>query len=139
MKNLFLITFLLVAGSIGHAKDNSAEILENSIITSTLELMQSKHDGMCEDLSEKNISYMCGGLDLPTNKLELEKKSCGIKVEIICPTEKAVLFGEEGTVHAVDGTGYRKDIAQLHLGLTFKDLTIEKKKNADEDEDEDEE
>ncbi len=139
MKKLFCITFLLIAGSIVHANDETAEILKNSIVSSTLKLMQSKHDGQCEDLSEKNINFMCGGLLFPTNKLELKRNSCGIRVEIICPTEIALLYGEKGTVHAEDGSGYRKDVEELHLGLTFRELRFEKIKNADTDADEDEE
>ncbi len=126
MKNLILVVIsILLNGTFALAQDSRTEVIENSVVKSTYELMQSKNNGTCDELNVNSVHFMCMGA-IPSNitKLELISSGCGIAVEIKCPTGSARIFGETRSISAIDSSGIRQDIKGINLGLTFSSITI---------------
>ena len=126
MKNLILFVIsILLNGTFALAQDSRSEVIENSVVKSTYELMQSKNNGTCDELNVNSVQFMCMGA-IPSNitKLQLITSGCGIAVEIKCPTGSARIFGQTKSVSAIDSSGIRQDIKGINLGLTFSSITI---------------
>jgi hypothetical protein len=125
MKNLITLSsaLLLSLTSLAHA-GNGKEIIESSVVQTTLALMQAKNDNTCVAPTEDSIHWMCTGAIPPVRKLEIMATGCGFAVEIQCGKESASIFGQTALVYAIDGTGVRRDVEKLDLGFAFQSIRI---------------
>ena len=123
MKFLILTVMLSFAGISAHA-DNSSEIVNSTVVTSTLALMQAKYANSCQTPKASDIHWMCTGALMPVSKLTLVPGGCGFAIDITCTGGRASIYGNTKTVIATDASGVRNDVAGLDLGVSFDGIQI---------------
>jgi hypothetical protein len=118
MKFLVLAGILSVTGMSAKA-DQTTDILQNSIVTNTFALLQSKHNNTCTPTTAQSIHWYCTGMIPSVSKLTLITTGCGFSVDLKCGNETTSLSGRNTYMMAVDQTGVRQDISGADLGLSF--------------------
>lgn len=94
------VLFLALTFSLCAFCDDTKTILESSVVKSMGQLMNDKHQGQCTlPHKAQDVHWMCLGLMMPVKVPQITSNRCGFMVEIVCPEEKALLFGERVSFH----------------------------------------
>jgi hypothetical protein len=93
----FALVLMLSFSAMAFA-DDTTKILESSVVKSLGQLLNEKHQGQCVlPTAASDIRWMCMGALAPITIPQITVSRCAFVVEITCPTEKAVIFGDRSS------------------------------------------
>lgn len=115
---VLLILAMFVSVSIAQAQGSQQRvdpelqnILEHSVVTTVLQLLNEKYNGLCGFIpggDGTQLNWMCMGA-LPAGQPAPNYASCGFRLQVSCPGERVAIFGNRTTYFSKD----RKQIERV--------------------------